>query len=138
MAIGTDGPASNNALDMFREMYLVTALQKYAENDAAACDADTVLKMATSGGAYAMGLSDCDIIAEGKQADMVVINMSRPNMQPVHDIAGNLVYSGSKENVRMTLVAGRILYENGNFYVGEDIEKIYEKANTALKKLLER
>lgn len=138
LAIGTDGAASNNALDMFREMYLVTALQKYAENDAAACDADDVLKMASVGGAMAMGLEECNMIAEGKQADLVVINMSRPNMHPVNNLSKNIVFSGSKENVRMTMIAGRILYEAGQFYIGEDPDKIYAEADTAVSKLLNR
>lgn len=75
--------------------------------------------MATVGGAQAMGLSDCDVLAPGKQADLIVIDLQRPNMQPVHNAARNLVYSGSKENVRLTMIAGRVLYENGAFFVGE-------------------
>lgn len=75
IAIGTDGPASNNCLDMFREMFLMTGLQKIACDDASACPADSVLKAATVGSARAMGLSDCDIIAEGKQADLIVIDL---------------------------------------------------------------
>ncbi len=136
LAIGTDGAGSNNALDMFREMYLVTVLQKLAENDAAACDAGEVLRMATTGGALAMGLNDSDVIAEGKQADLIIINMSRPNMQPVNNLGANIVLSGSKENVRLTMVAGRILYENGQFYIGTDAENIYEEANRAMKRFI--
>lgn len=135
LAIGTDGPASNNALDMFREMYLVTVLQKLAENDAAACPADRVLQMATVGSARAMGLSGSDTLAPGKQADLVVIDLNRPNMRPIHDVAKNLVYSGSKENVRLTMVAGKILFENGQFFVGEDYERIYQKADEAVREL---
>lgn len=77
--------------------------------------------MATVGGAQAMGLTDCDVLAPGKQADMIVIDLQRPNMQPVHNVPCNLVYSGSKENVRLTMVAGRVLYENGAFFVGEPV-----------------
>ncbi|MFR9191421.1 MAG: amidohydrolase family protein, partial [Anaerotruncus massiliensis (ex Togo et al. 2019)] len=58
LALGTDGPASNNCLDFFREMFLATGLQKLRENDASAMPADRVLEMATVGGARAMGLSD--------------------------------------------------------------------------------
>lgn len=137
LAIGTDGPASNNALDMFREMYLVTALQKMTLKDAAACDAGEVLKMACVGGARAMGLTDCDAIAPGKQADMIVINMSRPNMQPVHNIVKNIVYSGSKENIRLTMVAGKVLYENGEFFIGDTPEYIYAQAEKATRRLTE-
>ena len=75
-----------------------------------------------------MGLDDCDVIAPGKQADLIVVDMSRPNMQPIHNIPNNLVYSGSKDNIRMTMVAGRILYENGEFFIGEDPERILAQA----------
>ena len=76
-----------------------------------------------------MGLDDCDTIAEGKQADLIVIDLCQPNMQPMNNIAKNIVYSGSKQNVRLTMCAGRILYENGKFFVGEEPENIYKMAN---------
>ena len=136
LAIGTDGPASNNCLDMFREMFLVTALAKYRENDASAVDATEVLKMATVGGAKAMNLTDCDTLSEGKEADLIMIDLMQPNMQPIHNIRKNLVYSGSKQNVKMTMVAGKILYENGEFFIGTDAEKIYEKANKIAQRIL--
>ncbi len=129
LAIGTDGPSSNNCLDMFREMFLMTALQKLSLKDAAACPAGMVLKAATVGSAHAMGLENCDIIAEGKQADLIVIDLHRPNMQPLNSIANNIVYSGSKENVKLTMCAGKVLYENGGFFVGEEAERIYSRAN---------
>lgn len=133
LAIGTDGPASNNCLDMFREMFLVTGLAKLREQNAAACPAEAVLKMATAGGAAAMGLKDCDCIAEGKQADLIVIDLHQPNMQPEHNLVKNLVYSGSKQNILLTMVAGRILYENGQFFTGEDPEQIYEEVKKDLQ-----
>ena len=135
LAIGTDGAGSNNALDMFREMYLVTALQKYAEDDASACPADTVLEMACVGGARAMGLACCDDIAPGKKADLAVIDLHRPNMQPLNNIGKNLVYAGSKENVRLTMVNGRVLYENGEFFIGGEPERIYAEANDFMRRL---
>ena len=135
LAIGTDGAGSNNALDMFREMYLVTALQKFAENDASACPADTVLEMACVGGARAMGLACCDDIAPGKKADLAVIDLHRPNMQPLNNIGKNLVYAGSKENVRLTMVNGRVLYENGEFFIGGEPERIYAEANDFMRRL---
>lgn len=135
LAIGTDGAGSNNALDMFREMYLVTALQKFAEDDASACPADTVLEMACVGGARAMGLACCDDIAPGKKADLAVIDLHRPNMQPLNNIGKNLVYAGSKENVRLTMVNGRVLYENGEFFIGGEPERIYAEANDFMRRL---
>ncbi len=129
IGIGTDGPASNNCLDMFREMFLVTGLAKLKEDDASAVDADKVLYMATVGGARAMGLTDCDVLREGKLADLIMINLRRPNMQPLNNLTKNIVYSGSKENVALTMVNGKILYENGEFHIGVQPEEVYEKAN---------
>lgn len=135
VAIGTDGPASNNCLDMFREMFLVTGLQKY-RHGADAVDAVEVLKMACVNGADAVGLTDCNALAPGKKADLTLISLDWPNMQPVNNAVKNIVYSGSKQNVRLTMIAGRILYENGEFFVGEDAEKIYADAGKVLKRML--
>ena len=135
VAIGTDGPASNNCLDMFREMFLVTALAKIKAMDAAALDAYEVLRMATVNGALAMGLTDADVLAEGKLADLIMIDLHQPNMQPINNIEKNIVYSGSKMNVKMTMVNGKILYENGQFFVGVPAEEIYAKANEIINRM---
>ena len=135
VAIGTDGPASNNCLDMFREMFLTTALAKVKDMDAAAVPANEVLYMATTAGARAMGLSDCDDLAVGKKADLVMIDLMQPNMQPENNLVKNLVYSGSKQNVTMTMVNGRILYEGGKFDIGFDPKEIYAKANAIIGRM---
>ena len=135
IAIGTDGPASNNCLDMFREMFLVTALAKIKGENAAALSADHVLRMATVNGAHCMGLLDADILAEGKLADLIMIDLHQPNMQPINNIEKNIVYSGSKQNVKMTMVNGKILYEDGAFFIGADAEEIYEKANKIIDRM---
>lgn len=129
VAIGTDGSASNNCLDMFREMFLVTGLQKVQNEDASACDALEVLKMATVNGAKAMRLDDCDVLAAGKKADFIEIDLNQPNMQPLNNPAKNIVYAGSKQNVKRTVVNGKVLYENGSFFIREQPETIYRKAN---------
>lgn len=135
LAIGTDGPASNNCLDMFREMFLVTGLAKLKENNAAAVPGEAVLQMAVAGGARAMGLTDCDCLAEGKLADLIMIDLHQPNMQPMNHIVKNIVYSGSKQNVKLTMVNGRILYENGQFRIGTEPEEIYRKANEIIERM---
>ncbi|MGN0523604.1 MAG: amidohydrolase family protein [Eubacterium sp.] len=134
LAIGTDGPSSNNALDMFREMFLVAATQKINDRNAASTDANEILKMATIGSAHCMGLYDADVIDVGKLADLTVIDLHRPNMQPINNITKNIVYSGSKENVKMTMINGKILYENGNF-LNTDIEEIYRKAQAVIDRI---
>lgn len=134
VALGTDGPASNNCLDMFREMFLVTGLAKIREKDAAAVDAMEVLKMATVNGALAMGLKDADVLAEDKLADVILIDLHQPNMQPLNHIAKNIVYSGSKQNVKMTMIHGNILYQDGEFLTADRPEDIYRKANEIICK----
>ena len=135
IAIGTDGPSSNNCLDMFREMFLVTGLAKLKGKDASAVDAIEVLKMATVGGAKAMGLNDCDVLAEGKLADMIMIDLHQPNMQPLNNIAKNIVYSGSKQNIKMTMIHGKIVYENGTYNIGVEPEEVYEQANRIIERI---
>lgn len=136
VAIGTDGPASNNCLDMFREMFLVSALSKLREKDAASLDAMNVLRMATVNGAKAMRLGRADVLAKGKLADIIMLDLHQPNMQPIHNIAKNIVYSGSKSNVLMTMVNGRILYRNGEFNIGDSPEYIYAKCEEIVKRIV--
>lgn len=127
VAIGTDGPASNNSLDMFKEMTLTYALQKVTLKDPTALPAFELLKMATVNGAKAMGLTDADVLEVGKKADIIELDLSRPNMQPLNSIVNNIVYSGSKENVLLTMINGKILYRNGKFMISENINDIYDK-----------
>lgn len=135
MAIGTDGPASNNCLDMFREMFLTSTLAKVREMDAECVGADEILYMATAGGAHAMQLFDCDSLAVGKKADIVMIELKQPNMQPENNLVKNLVYSGSKQNVKLTMVNGRVLYENQSFSIGFDPAEIYARANAIIGRM---
>lgn len=132
VAIGTDGPASNNCLDMFREMFLATGLAKLREKDASAVPAMEVLKMATCNGAQVMQIPEADVLAPGKLADIIMIDLQQPNMQPLHNIPNNLVYSGSKLNVMMTMIHGKILYDRfdgtAKFHVGTEPEEIYGRA----------
>ena len=82
-----------------------------------------------------MGLEDCDVLAEGKCADLIMIDMHRPNMQPENNLTKNLVYSGSKENIKLTMINGEILYEDGSFKIGEDVEQIYSDANQIIERM---
>lgn len=136
VAIGTDGPASNNCLDMFKEMFLVSGLSKFREGDAASIDAEDVLAMATVQGAGAMRLTRADVLKKGKLADLILIDLRQPNMQPIHNIPKNLVYSGSKSNVQMTMIHGRILYYKGEFRTGTEPEEIYRRCGEAVKRMI--
>ena len=134
VAVGTDGASSNNALDMFREMYTICATQKLNDKDASSTDANDILKASTVGSARCMGLNDCDVIDVGKKADLIVIDMHRPSMQPINNITKNLVYSGGKDIVKMTMINGKILYDNGEFK-NIDIEKVYTNAQSVIDRI---
>ena len=125
IAIGTDGAGSNNALSMFREMYLDTVLSNVETNNAAAVDPFTILKAGTTGGALCMGLDDCDVLAEGKKADIIMIDMNKPSMQPENNIVRNIIYSADNSVVKMTMIDGKILYENGKFTT-LDLDEVYK------------
>lgn len=118
-------------------MFLVTGLQKAICDDPEAVPAGEVLKMAAVQGAYACGLPECDSIAAGKKADLVLIDLNQPNMQPVRNLEKNLVYSGSKSNVKMTMVGGKVLYQDGVFHLDSTKEEIFAKTNELARKILE-
>ena len=115
IAIGTDGAGSNNSLSMFREMYLDTVLSNVLTDNAAAVDPFKILKAGTSGGALCMGLTDCDVLAPGKKADIIMIDMDKPSMQPENNVVRNIIYSADNSCVKMTMINGKVLYEDGQF-----------------------
>ncbi|MGN0539258.1 MAG: amidohydrolase [Candidatus Fimenecus sp.] len=123
IGIGTDSAASNNGLDIMREMYLAAILPKGVCNRADIVTPRDVFKMATVNGYKAQGRADCGVIKEGFKADLVVFDLDKPNMYPDFDVLNNIVYSADKTNVVMTMVDGRVLYKNGEFMT-VDVEKI--------------
>ena len=134
VAIGTDGPASNNSLYMFKEMYLVSALQKLMYLDARKMDGFEVLKMATVNGAKVLGLDESDVLDVGKYADIIMIDLKNPSMQPLNNIKKNIVYAGSKDIIKMTMINGKILYYNHEF-LNTDVDAIYKKAQEITDRL---
>ena len=80
-------------------------------------------------------LNKSDVLAKGKLADIIMIDLKKPNMQPIHNIAKNIVYSGSKANVKMTMIGGKILYYDGQYNIGEKAEDIYSKCQQIAKRL---
>lgn len=123
IGIGTDSAASNNGLDIMREMYLAAILPKGVCNRADIVTPRDVFKMATVNGYKAQGREDCGVIKEGFKADLVVIDLDKPNMYPDFDVLNNIVYSADKSNVVLTMVDGKVLYKNGEFMT-VDVEKI--------------
>ena len=95
------------------------------------------LRAATYGGAKAQGRLDSGALKEGNKADLIVIDISGPNMHPVHSLINNLVYSCSGGDVLMTIVDGKVLYENGQ-YSTIDIEKTVDMVEKSTREILER
>ena len=113
LALGSDGAASNNRLNMFTEMGRAALLHK-AAGDPETMPARTVLDMATRGGAAALG-SDGGVLAVGRPADCIALDLSAPNMQPLFNAASHAVYAATGMEVALTMVAGEVLYRDGRF-----------------------
>ena len=133
-ALGTDGSASNNATSMFREMYLYSCLQKEALKDAAAVPAEIALEAATINGYRALGFNG-GMLQKDASADIVLIDLHAPNMQPPSDLCKNLVFSADASNVLMTIAGGKIVYERGEYHIGESLEEIYRQCKRRVRRL---
>ncbi|MFA6330268.1 MAG: amidohydrolase [Candidatus Micrarchaeia archaeon] len=125
--LGTDGAASNNSLDMFGAMKLASLLQKGVDANPGAFPAADVFAAATSRPATAFGI-DAGEIREGKLADLLLVDLRRPEMVPNHNLISNLVYSANGSCVDTTICDGKILMQDG---LVEGEEKIMEKAEGA-------
>lgn len=134
VALGTDGAASNNNLDMMEELHLASIIHNGYNQDATIMNADTVIRMATLNGAKLQGRDDCGELKVGNRADIIAISLDRPHLRPIIDEKALITYSAQSSDVCMTMVDGKILYENGD-YLTLDKEKIYYDIEKAVKKL---
>ena len=135
VSIGTDGAASNNNLNMFKEMYLADNLQAGVLNQAQAITTIDALKMATVRGALALGYDNLGRIEKDYLADIIMIDTSRPNMQPTNDIFNNLVNACESNNVIMTMVNGKIVYQDDKYYTAVDYEDIVKHCNKIIARM---
>jgi len=120
---------------MFKEIYLASSVSKVLSKKPTSFPAYDLLKMATINGAKAMNLKDVGMLKEGYKADIIMIDMKNPAMQPVNSIIDNIVYSGSKDIIKMTMIDGVIKYYNGSFFINEDIESVYKTVNDIARRL---
>lgn len=113
--IATDGAASNNNLNVMEEMHLASLSAKGAFLNPKAMPPEQVLKMASVNGAMAQGREDCGVIEAGKKADFVILDLDRPHLLPIHNVAANIVYSAQSSDIYMTVIDGKTVYKDGRF-----------------------
>lgn len=138
VALGTDGAASNHSQDLFETMKAASLLQKVHHENAAVIEPYAVLRMATAGGAKALGLASlCGTIEVGKLADLILIDLANVHTQPVNDIYSQLVHCAKAADVRTVIVQGAVLMLDGKL-ARHDERKLLADARQANRDLMER
>lgn len=133
VVLGTDGSASNNTLDIMKEAYIASLLQKGTTGDTSKLDSGVFIKMATENGAISQGRTDSGRIAAGYKADIILIDLNSLNTIPYFDLKDTFLFAANSSNVCLTMVNGEILYENGAFsYI--DIEKLKYDFSQTIKR----
>ncbi|WP_312650840.1 amidohydrolase [Aminipila sp.] len=135
VTIGTDSVSSNNSLNFIEEMKVFAIASKEKYQDPTAVTPVETIYAATRAGALSQGRDDCGKMAVGYKADLIVLDIMRPNFVPVHNMANNIVYSACGGDIVMTMVDGKILYKDG-IYTTIDIEKTIFETNRVTKEIL--
>ena len=136
VALGTDGAASNNNLNMFEEINLAALVNKGISLDTTSVPAYTALQMATTGGARALGLEgQVGTISPGKKADLIILDMKKPHFYPRYNLVSSLAYSAQASDVSTVIVNGRILMEAGELTT-IDLEKVMHNAERCVQALM--
>lgn len=131
VSLGTDGPASNNNLDMLESMKFAALLQKFASDDPTVATAAQVFEMATLGGARALGI-DAGLLEEGRLADIALIDLRRPELNPAHDLKSLLVYSAHGNVVDTVICDGQVLMKGRKVPAEAEIVRKAAEAGRAL------
>lgn len=135
VVLGTDGAASNNNLNMLEEMHLASVIHNGFHRDATIVPPGEVMRMVTTAGAHAQGRSDTGALAVGKKADIAAISFDAPHMFPALEVLPMLTYAVQAGDVKMTMVNGNILYDNG-IYLTLDAEQVMRRAKNSVRRLL--
>jgi 5-methylthioadenosine/S-adenosylhomocysteine deaminase len=136
VSLGADGAASNNSQDMLEALKVGALLPKVAWRDPAIFTAADAVRIATRGGAAALGRDDFGSLEPGKRADLFIFDPRHAKSVPVHDPVSTLVYSSGQSNVRTTIVGGRVVLDNGRI-VGVDEDAILREAQSLAEQLSE-
>ena len=134
ICIGTDSAASNNTLNMFSDLNFICLAHKGATGTAQAVSAQQALKFATENGAAALGFNNTGVLKEGMAADLIVMDMKYPSMQPPNNLVAAMCYSASGYEVESVMVDGEFLMEN-RIIPHLDEERIYFECEKAMKRI---
>ena len=138
VALGTGGAVECGNLDLFEVMRYAAMDARRESGDSAALPAAAALMMATVSGAQAQGrAAQCGMLQEGMDADIILVDFTAPHLMPCHNVLNGLVWSAKGGDVAMTMVRGKILYENGKFPTIDLRQVVEELTNYAIPKLFE-
>ncbi len=138
VALGTDGAASNNDLDMVNEMHIAALLQKVKEMDPTALPAWDAFHIATQGGAEVIGLGDrIGTLEEGKYADMIAFNLDAPHLTPIYNPISHLVYAAKSTDIHFVMVGGKVIMEDGVIKTIDE-ERAIARAREFSQKIIEK
>lgn len=135
VALGTDGVASNNNHNMFKDIYLLALMERAQKANPLGLSSSDLIQIATRNGALSQGRTDCGNIAVGNKADLVVLDIDTPWMKPADDLVGALIYSAQGSDVVLTMVDGEVLYRNGE-YLTIDVERALSEVQASRKRIL--
>lgn len=133
VAIGTDGAASNNTLDVLENARLTALLQKNAQRNPAILPTTQTLKLATQNGARAMGFTKSGVLKAGAAADVILFNLTKPHLLPRHDLAANILYSAHANDVDYVIADGRVLLRKGELTTLDEEKILREAERRALR-----
>jgi len=134
VALGTDGAASNNNLDLFGEMRSAALLHKVNKMDPTVLNSYQTLEMATRNGAQVLGLEQSGILKEGYKADIILVNFSRPHLYPVHDVPAHLVYAAQAGDVQTVIIDGQVVVDQGRVLTMDE-EEIFAQVEKRARRL---
>jgi 5-methylthioadenosine/S-adenosylhomocysteine deaminase len=134
VCIGTDGAASNNTLNLFREMSALSLIQKGIHADACALPAGETFRMATVNAAKALGEPELGCLGVGMKADLSMVNLNTPQLQPVSNLEAALIYSMNGSEVESVMINGRFVLEQNRF-TGIDEAEVYEHVNQIRRRI---
>lgn len=139
VALGTDGAVEAGNLDMFEVMRGAVLAERSRRQDASAMPSSAALMMATVCGAQAQGRSkECGMLQAGMDADLILVDFTAPHLMPCHNVLNGLVFSAKGGDVAMTMVRGKILYQNGKFPTIDLSKVVEELVNEAIPKLFRK